>query len=283
VRTIGRLGGLGWAGLAALLVAGCGAERPDPARPLVLVSIVPQTWFVERLAGERVEVLAMVPAGASVELHEPGLRELDAVSRASVYLALGHPRFAFERTWLERVAAARPDLAVVETAPGEDPGSDPHVWLAPSRARAQARRSAEALTGLLPGAQGDIDANLAALEAELDALEAELAARFEPLRGARFWVFHPAWSRFAEELGIEQVAIERDGKEPDPRALAELVRRARADGVRLVFAQPQMSAASARVVADEIGARVEFLDPLAPDWDANLRRSAERIAAGAVR
>ena len=50
----------------------------------------------------------------------------------------------------------------------------------------------------------------------------------------------------------------------------------------VVFAQPQFDAASARVVAAEIGARVELLDPLAPDWADNLRRVARALAEAAV-
>ena len=95
-------------------------------------------------------------------------------------------------------------------------------------------------------------------------------------------VHHPAWGYFAQEYGLEQVAIEHEGKEPDVRQLAELIQRARRDGVQVVFAQPQFDPASAELVAAEIGARVELLDPLAYDWATNLRHVARRIAEGAI-
>jgi zinc transport system substrate-binding protein len=95
-------------------------------------------------------------------------------------------------------------------------------------------------------------------------------------------VFHPAWGYLAAGLGLEQVAVEQEGKEPSPAELAALVDRARADRVRVVFVQPQGSPDAALVFAREVGARVEVIDPLARDWPDNLRRVAEALA-GALR
>ncbi len=61
-----------------------------------------------------------------------------------------------------------------------------------------------------------------------------------------------------------------------------LDREARRARVRVIFAQPQHSDASARLIAGEIGARVEFLDPMAYAWMENLRESARKIAGALV-
>ena len=91
-----------------------------------------------------------------------------------------------------------------------------------------------------------------------------------------------AWEAFAQEYGLVQVSIDREAKDPDARELAQVIASARAAGVRVVFVQPQFDPTPARLVAAEIGARIETLDALAPDWDQNLRRSARAIAAAAV-
>ncbi|MGB5176990.1 MAG: zinc ABC transporter substrate-binding protein, partial [Thermoanaerobaculia bacterium] len=94
-----------------------------------------------------------------------------------------------------------------------------------------------------------------------------------------FMVFHPAWSHLACEYGLLQMAIESEGKEPGPAQLVATIEEARDEGIRVVFVQKGFSDRSARVIASELGARVESLDPLARDWLENLRYSAERIAA----
>ena len=118
--------------------------------------------------------------------------------------------------------------------------------------------------------------------AEIDRVDAELREKLADKRGGSFLVFHPAWGHLAREYGLVQIAIERHGKTPDPASLARLMREARNAGVRVVFAQPQFDPSGAELVAREIGARVETLDPLAYDWSANLLHVAASLAHAVV-
>ena len=96
----------------------------------------------------------------------------------------------------------------------------------------------------------------------------------QPLAIDLLWSVH-----FACEYGLRQMAIESGGKEPGPAQLVATIEEARREGIRVVFAQKGFSDRSARVIAAELDARVEELDPLAHDWLENLRFSAARIAA----
>ena len=104
--------------IALLLIA-----APAQAAGLkVVVSIVPQEWFVERIAGDLAEVSAMVPPGATPHGFEPRPSSMRAVAGADVYLALG---LEFERAWLPRFLAANPGLRVAHTEAGIDKGAAP--------------------------------------------------------------------------------------------------------------------------------------------------------------
>jgi zinc transport system substrate-binding protein len=104
-----------------------------------------------------------------------------------------------------------------------------------------------------------------------------MQASFASPAKRRFYVFHPGWAYFARDYGLEQVAIEEEGKEPDPARLARLIERAKQDGVKVIFVQPQFSRRGAGLVADEIGARLVLLDSLVFDWLANMRSAAREI------
>jgi zinc transport system substrate-binding protein len=250
---------------------------------VVAVSVVPQRYVVERIAGDLVEVVVMIPPGASPTSFAPGLGQVRALHDAVLYVKVGHPAFAFEAAWLDALLEDASELSVVSPAPGEGPdAADPHVWLAPSSVRSLARRVEAALAERLPEHRATLAGNRRRFEAEIDGLDAELRQLFGPLRGRRFLVLHPAWGHFAREYGLVQIAIEKDGKEPDPARLARLVADAREAGIGTLFVQPQIDDAPARVVAGEIGARVVTLDPLAYDWPENLRNAAARIAEAAV-
>lgn len=268
-------------GAALALFAGCGPHAED-GRPIVAVSVLPQAWFVQQIAGERVRVLVMVPPGASPATHAPTLSQMRALAEAALYVRVGHPGFPFEEAWFARILAENRELRMVDFGEAAAGAGDPHVWLRPEWARALTANLTAALVELLPA---DRDALVAASEGvlrEIEATEAALDASLGPLRGGSFVVFHPAWGHLTERYGIEQIAIEAGGKAPGPRELAELIDRCRVLGVRVIFAQPHFDRAAAAAVAREVGARVELLDPLAYEWSANLREVAAALPAGVV-
>jgi zinc transport system substrate-binding protein len=119
--------------------------------------------------------------------------------------------------------------------------------------------------------------NLKYLIKKIRELDAFLKHTFKGLHGMPFMVFHPSWGYFAGTYGLRQIPIELEGKEPKPAELADLIGFARAQGIRVVFVQPQFSLKSARLIAREIGARVVVVDPLALNWDSNLREAARKI------
>lgn len=264
------------------MLAACAAETPEPARPVVAVSVLPQAWLVERLADDLVEVVVMIPPGASPATHEPRLEEMRALARASLYVKVGHPHFPFEAAWLDRLLAEQPELPVFDLSAGMARDEhDPHVWVSPRRVGARIDALADALVAVLPEETQAIRAREAALRDEVTRLDARLGDTLAGARGRSFLVLHPAWGRLAEDYGLVQIAIQEENREPDPRRLAEKIAQARALGIDVVFVQPHFDPASARVVAGEIGGRIETLDPLAPDWAANLEHVARRLAEAA--
>ena len=87
-----------------------------------------------------------------------------------------------------------------------------------------------------------------------------------------------AFGYFGDAYDIEQVAVEVNGHEPTPNELAKFIEDAKTQGMKTLFVQPQFDDRSAKIIADQLGARVESLDPLDPDVVANIRRIAEAIA-----
>lgn len=91
-------------------------------------------------------------------------------------------------------------------------------------------------------------------------------------------VFHPAWGYFAREYGLRQIAIESEGKEPGPKALTQIINRAREEGIHTVFVDPSHSDRLAATMAAALGGGTRVLDPLAYDYIHNLRDVARAIA-----
>ena len=257
-------------------------------------SVLPLAGFAERVGGERVRVQALVGPGQNPHSFEPTARQIEELTGAELFWRVGMP---FEDAWIARLRAQSPGLRVLDAravlarpAPASEarPGGgdhrhdhDPHVWTGPLQVRAMVGDLAAALAGLDPPNAAAYAANAQAFARELEGLDAELRQLLAPLRNRRFLVHHPAWGEFAAAYGLEQVAIERDGKEPGARSLAELASQARRDGIRVIVVQPQTSARSAQTLAREIGARVVTVDPLARDYAASLRALASALVEAA--
>jgi zinc transport system substrate-binding protein len=278
----------------------CSVLASEPTPMPVAVSILPQRYFLEKIGGNFVEVEVMVPPGATPEQYEPKPRQMSALSRSKIYFACGVP---FETIWLPRMVSANPKIQVIHTEKdiekrpmeahkhGDEeakPGGahhhetidDPHVWLSPPLVSIQARAIFEALAANDPQNRASYEANYKSFILELLDLDLFLSRLFatEAKQGS-FIVFHPAWGYFADAYGLRQVPVEVEGKEPKARELDELIKHARELGVKAVFVQPQYSPRTAQTIADAVGARLVEADDLAPDWEKNLRKVAEQIAA----
>ena len=133
------------------------------------------------------------------------------------------------------------------------------------------------MSNMAPDSAAQIEANLAEVVSELDTLDNQLAEKLAFMKGHRFYVYHGAFAYFAQAYGLKQEAIELGGKRPEPKRLTELVAKAKKDGVKLIFVQPQFDQSSAKSLADSIGGQVLEIDPLEQDVFGNLKRIAESI------
>lgn len=281
-----------------------GNRAAADARIQVAASVPPAAWVAEQVGGSRVEVTTLLPPGRSPHTWEPAPRELAALSRARVIVIVGHPALPFEERLLaaarrsgEPVVVRMSDgVELLPDAAGHEHGgegddareqgevdtdararvaaTDPHVWLDPMVMRASASRVAEALGEIDRGRAPLYRDSAGRLEMVIDALDRQIAHLLTDLPERRFLAYHPAWGYFAARYGLVQEAIEVGGKEPGTRGLVDRVAAARERGTRTIFVQASVSGRGARVIAEEIGAEVVTLDPLAADWGRGLLETA---------
>lgn len=278
-----------------LVVAACRPAAPSASGRLrVAVSVPPQGYFVERIGGRHVEIEVMIPPGYSHVDYPLTPRQMVALSGARLYVKVGHPAFEFEHERIDPFLAGVPGVEVVDMSRGMDlivdgsheetddghshAAGDPHVWVAPDTVAVAAANVAAALERIDPAHAAEYRENLRRFEADVAALDREIQARLAPHRGRKFMVYHPTWGYFARRYGLEQVAIEAEGKEPSARRLLGLIDTARRERVRVIFVQSGFPRKSAQVIADAVGGRVMTADPQERDWLGNLRRVTAELA-----
>ncbi|MCD4689314.1 MAG: zinc ABC transporter substrate-binding protein [Desulfuromonadaceae bacterium] len=288
--------------LTLLFGPAIGAFAQPPAALQVFTSVLPLKYFVERVGGQRVAVQAMVGPGRSPATYEPKPKQMAALSRAQLYYRVGVP---FEAVWMERVADLNPTMSIVDLRQGlklrglehhhhdseEDPGvhepdqevqdmeMDPHLWTDPNLVKQMAEHIRATLSAADPAGAADYLAGAEAFIRDLDALDHTIHQQLATIKERHFLVFHPSWGYFAAAYDLQQVAIETSGKEPGPRALAGIIEQAKAGNISVIFVQQQFSRTTAATIARAINGRVVAIDPLAEDYLANMRRTANAFAS----
>ena len=263
--------------LSGSVTGGLAAERIP-----VFVSIAPQYYFVQQIGKDLVDVQVLVEPGADPHTYEPKPQQMVALSKAVLYFAIG---IEFEAAKLGKITAVNPRIQVVHTDQGilklpmtthgrrgekdrhgEDrhqDSLDPHIWLSPPLVMMQARSILTAFQTIDPDHRSSYESNYRTFILELLDLDAHLRSTFDGLRGSPFMVLHPSWGTFAHTYGLNQVAIDIEGKAPKPAQLQQLIEQARSNRIKVVFVQPQFSSKSAEQISRAIGGRVAFVDPLA--------------------
>lgn len=269
----------------------------------IFVTLPPQAWLVEKITGQTVQVYSLVNKGQDPHTFEPKPRQVVALTQASLYFTIGLP---FEKRLVEKALANNRRLKIAEASAGiarlpmtddhhghqsanpeggsrrrshhQEGEPDPHIWLAPANLRMMAKNITSCLRELFPDRRELFRKNHAALDAELASLDKRLGIELAPWRGRTFYVFHPAFGYFAKAYGLKQEAVETGGKSPSPKQLAILIRKAREDGVKTIFVQPQFDPRAAQVVARGIGGRVMPIDPLAREVITGLEAMSSAIS-----
>jgi len=280
--------------LVLMYLVGCASSEKedsqtageDAAKLRVGVSIVPQASLVEAVGGDLVEVITMIPPGASPENYAPTPQIMGELSQAQVYFAIGVPaerdgilpRLAQEYSEMKVVdLASRVDqiYPALEMAPGE---TDPHRWMSPLRVQEMVKIIAGELAALDPENADTYQSNAAAFQDELMQLDTEIRDSLAQVQGKSFIVYHPAMGYFASDYGLNMIALEEEGKEAAPGRLEEVIDQAKKENIKVIFYQAEMDSKQARTLAQELGGKAELIAPLAPDYIDNLSKIALTFA-----
>lgn len=303
-------------GFFCLLLTACSQPKQSDEK-IVSVTIEPQRYFAEKIAGDKFKINCLVPPGQSPETYDPTPQQMIGVGKSAAYLRIGP--IGFEQAWMQSIKDNNPGLQVFDLSEGvhfvdepemeeghaghkhggEGPapassasgasssaththegGIDPHIWSSVSGAKTIAQNTRDAFIALDKENEAYYRENYDRLAAEIDSTGTTIRRLLEPLRERTFIIYHPALTYFALENGLTQLCIEMDGKEPSPAQLKKLVETAREHGARVVFIQQEFDQKNAELIARETGCRLVRINPLDYNWKKEMIHIAKSLADG---
>ncbi len=280
--------------LAIVGLSACQGKKEEGTR-MISVTIEPQRYFVEKIAGDLFQVYCVTPAGQSPETYDPTPQQMVQISQSQAYFRIGE--IGFEQAWMKNLQSQNPDMRVFDLSEGmeliknqeeEHEGEeahhhhhgsvDPHIWTSISGAKVIAQNTCQALVKLDPENQETYQAGYQRLIGEIDSTAVEMKRLLQPLAGSAFIIYHPTLTYFAREFGLQQLCIELDGKEPSPAQLKHLIETAAQSKAKVVFVQQEFDQKNAELIAKETGCRLVTINPLSYNWHDEMIRLATILA-----
>lgn len=292
---------------SCLLLAACTgraskSNNDDGEKPVITVTLEPQRYFTEAIAGDKFKVISMVPKGSSPETYDPVPQQLVSLGDSKAYFRIGY--IGFEQTWMERLMNNTPHIQVFDTSKGIDlilnngdhdhghghgphdghtHAVEPHVWNSTANALIIAGNTYKALSQLDKANDAYYMARYDSLCQRIQHTDSLIRQQLSAPEAAKaFMIYHPALSYFARDYGLHQISIEEGGKEPSPAHLKELIDLCQTEDVHVIFVQPEFDKRNAETIAQQTGTKVVPINPLSFDWEEEMLNVAKALAPQAT-
>lgn len=273
--------------IVTILTLSCSSDDSSGANNTIYVTITPLKSIVEEVTCGDFDVKVLVADGASPETFEPTARQMAELNDAHMIFKVG--LIDFERQLTNNIENKN---KVVNLGAGITPiagscshhhhhhhhahGVDPHIWTSPRALKVMVGNVRDAVMRIYPDSTKYDEASIR-LMARIDSLDNYCAERIAAADVDVMMIYHPAYTYYAHDYGIEQIAIEQDGKEPSPKQLTTLIGKARDNNIEHIFIQPQYNKDKVRTIANECNANIVTTNPLDKDILSEIRRITDII------
>lgn len=266
------------------IIMSCQSGKIEKESNLISVSILPQKYFIERIAGNDFRVNVLIPPGASPATYEPTPMQMRDVAKSIAYFRIGH--IPFETVWLNNLVEGAGEIKIVDLSKGielikglekhgdhfHEGGIDPHIWSSLKSVKIVSANLFRELVKMAPEKKEIYEKNYQHFLSELEEVDKLAEASLMHKKGMSFMIFHPALTYLARDYGLHQISVELDGKEPSSTHMKYLIEEARRLEIRQLFVQKQFNVENAKAIVAEIDGEIVLIDPLTEDWLTEMKR-----------
>lgn len=263
--------------LILVILMSCNSGSSEPDKDIISVTIAPLKYFVAEIAGEDIDVNIIVPPGSNPHNYEPYPEQITRLSKSLALISNGY--MGFEEAWFSRFNEVNTKMINLSVGAGIEPISahhdhdsrheekyDPHYWVSPKSAFIIAGSVRDLLITLYPEKKEKYNMNFKNLNERITELDRLADSLFRESTGNYFMIYHPNLAYIARDYGLNEIAVEFEGKEPPPSRFRELIDIAREKNIKTIFIQKEFDRKYAGSIAGETDAEVVVIDPLSENW-----------------
>ena len=243
----------------------------------IAATIFPVADIVRNIGGDRVDVVTILPPGASPHTFDPSPASVREVSGSKILFKIG---LGLD-DWSQKIADVDGAVEIVGLSQDIsirklDDSADPHYWMSLPNGAMMAKTVATALARLDPAHAEEYHNNLTAYRKQIAAADQKIKQSLADLKTRDIATFHDAWYYFAAEYGLNVVATFEPfpGKEPTPEYVANFEKTVRQKHLTVVFSEPQLSSAVIAQAAKDLNVKLDTLDEIggsSPETDTYVK------------
>ncbi len=268
--------------LSVLLITGCNSntENIENKKNTIAVSIVPEENFVEKIVGDKFNIITLIPPGSSPSSHQPSPKQLQELSNADLYFTIG---VETEKANILPMISEYKNLKIIDIANEVDSiyparyfdnnklSRDPHIWLSPKRAIEIVKIMEKELINQYPEYKDIFYTNSENYISELNILDSLIKEKVNSLENKDFIIYHPSYGYFADDYNLNMIEIEVEGKNASIDKLNEIIKYAKENNLKAIYYQAEMSSKQAKIIASEIDIATIKLEPLGKNYIESLK------------
>ena len=223
--------------------------------------------WVSNIGKELVTVENIVSGNENPHIYEPTPLEIEKVAGSDLFIRFGLDGL---EPWVQAVIEANPTINVLDLVDDSmiefDPiinADNPHVWMDPNKVKTMAVKIYNRMINLDPLNNETYLSNLLTYQAGLDLLLLRIVEKKNILNGTKVVEHHPAFMYLFNLLGLVRVgAIEqREGSEPTPAHILEIMNKIDKENVSVIVNQPQLNDEMVNQIARETQIKIANLSP----------------------
>lgn len=237
----------------------------------LLTSIEPVKSMLSAIVKDKYKVYSVIPGNASPESYNPTIKNMQDMSDASIFFGVGVP--AEDSNIIDKLSTNTNVVHLEDSVTSinlPNGARDPHIWLSIPRVKLMMNTMLKKVIEIDRDNETFYTNNLNDYFSRLDKASDEINEIFKDDTNLGFISYHPSLNYFAEDYGLDAYAIEKNGQEPSPKELVDVVDLAKEKGFKTIFFQSSVNSSEVETVANEIGAKMVEYDPLSSDYINNL-------------
>ncbi len=264
---------------AMVLIVGCKYDKPAVSGKLqVVTTLFPLYDFSRQIAGDKADVVLLLPPGVEPHGFEPRPGDILRISKADLFIYTG----PFMEPWVDDIlkgidtrkvviinASQKIELADEHESEhgseyeGHHHEKDPHIWVDPILAQQIVNAIADGFMQKDPANKDFYLANAKAHNDKLATLDSDIRTSLEKCKSKTIlYGGHFAFGYFARRYGLDYMtpyAGFSPQAEPTPKAIAELIEKTKALDSKYIYYEELIEPRVARAIAESAGAQMLLL------------------------